>query len=99
MIAFNFKLTPYQVKLLLQMAYGHYTDTEPRLPLAAAESSFFIVSARSLERKNLIDHDISRSPTFQVTEEGRSVADLIVKSAAEICNLAETAKTLPDSKS
>lgn len=103
MIGLSFSLTPHQTKLLVEMAYGHYTYADkpasamyPKLPVSASGHPHFLSSMNALKRKGLVDHQSGRDKSYRPTEEGMSVAALVVKAARELAELADNVSEMKE---
>ena len=86
MLAFKFQLTPAQVDLLLVLYSGRYRGAD-NLYLPDFESSWFVPISRKLGAMGLITHDITRTPTYQITDKGIAVAAMIVDDAKRIASI------------
>lgn len=97
-LAFNFKLTTAQTKLLVTIANYHFasvdgprSDAKYAVPVwkSPVEGGLdhFVGIAKRLQAKGLISHDPRRSPTYQPTPEGLAVAALVVREAKELVAL------------
>ena len=90
MIGISFKLTPYQTRLLIEMAFEHF-QPEHLMAVPSSNNSYFLMSAGALKRKGLVQHRLcgEKEPAWTATEEGKAVANLIIKHAKELVELSE----------
>ena len=77
------------------MAYEEYHDEDgciiPRAMSAFHNDISACVTGKSLMRKGLVSHSVEQQPTWQITDEGRAMASLIVKQARTIVEIANSA--------
>ena len=85
MLAYKFQLTPAQVDMLLCFYFGDYRtiDKSDSLMLDFNNSHFVPIGAKLME-KGLVTHDNTRNPTWLITSQGKSIAELIVAEAKKI---------------
>jgi hypothetical protein len=105
MLSFQFKLTPAQTKTLLVMycelrdpVLDSHENPNMGMPLGSRGNSFFILTMNSLISKNLADYSFARLKdnqcVYQLTKQGKSVAELIYEQAKVITNMVQTHRGL-----
>lgn len=86
MLSFRFQLTPAQTKVLLCLYCGDYDRSEPNGPVLPNIDigGHFVSTISRLIDKGLASHSNEREPTFLITKQGESIAELIIAEAEKI---------------
>lgn len=93
MLAINFKLTPAQTKLLLQLAFYDYTQLAEDLlviPRRDGVPDMFIVTVKCLQSRGLVEHVENDWPHHRITESGMALANMIVRECRDVVKLADS---------
>lgn len=100
MLAFQMKLTPAQVEMLLVMHAGKYRTMDGNETLYLDyDSSWFIPTGKRLVESGLASHDGNRNPTWMITERGIQIAETIIERARVIVERADNRVSIkPKSK-
>lgn len=97
MLSFKFQLTPAQTKLLLLIAFNVRHQYDPPMGVFGAvttapddhANSHFVPVVKKLEEKGLVSWSPDLEPAHVATEHGTAIAELILRDAQDIVNLAK----------